>query len=167
MFHLMISMSKSLNLMRRFEIFTLINDSLGFIENGITMIWYFRESWYSEIHRIMHTPGPYLTLFLERGKIRIIWNRPILDKYIRGHPHMASDDFGSFFTNLPTQIRLHQMEHDLPTYPNICRRILKVMHNSTWPKSIHSTPSPLYVSLFPPLLMGNKKTPNTSIYLVV
>ena len=24
---------------------------------------------------------------------------------VRGHPHMASDDFGSFLTYLPTQIR--------------------------------------------------------------
>ena len=37
----------------------------------------------------------------------------------RGHPHMASDDFGSFLTYLPTLIRYHQMEADLPTYPNI------------------------------------------------
>ena len=38
---------------------------------------------------------------------------------LRGHPHMASDDFGSFLTYLPTLIRYHQMEADLPTYPNI------------------------------------------------
>ena len=38
---------------------------------------------------------------------------------LRGHPHMASDDFGSFWTYLPTQIRYHQILIDLPTYPKI------------------------------------------------
>ena len=38
---------------------------------------------------------------------------------------MASDDFGSFLTYLPTQIRSHQMEPDLPTYPNIWRQIFQ------------------------------------------
>ena len=29
----------------------------------------------------------------------------LISNVVRGHPHMASDDFGSFLTYLPTQIR--------------------------------------------------------------
>ena len=39
---------------------------------------------------------------------------------------MASDDFGSFLTYLPTQIRYHHMEADLPTHPNIWRQIFTI-----------------------------------------
>ena len=84
-----------------------------------TKHWYFRN-------RLLLTLKTLLALILNNESItkRTSVIRNVNNNYgeiikLRGHPHMASDDFGSFLTYLPSLIRYHQMGADLPTYPNV------------------------------------------------
>ena len=101
------------------QIFTVFNP--GFRLNRHTLEW---NLWKFEIQI-----GQKFILFANLMKIR--WSWLIWIQVIREHPHMTSDDFWLFLTYLPTQIRYHQMEHDLPTYPNIWRHIL-IMISGRW-----------------------------------
>ena len=59
------------------------------------------------------------------AKSAVSWHLTYNVRLLREHPHMTSDDFGSFLTYLPTQIRYHQILIDLPSYPKIWRQISK------------------------------------------
>ena len=103
----------------------------GFHEVFMRLPWGFHEVFMRFSWVVKSFQEDYLSIFKEWGFFENL-------KRLRGHPHMASDDFRSFLTYLPSLIRYHQMEADLPTYPNIWRQIFTAfnprlgLNRQTW-----------------------------------